>query len=479
MSDAVGASAFAYQNFGAFQSALAAENGPWAADTVTHSYSNRLPAYLTLAQPGGSWTESYGFDNLLRLHTLASGAGTFTYTYNGAGQQIQSLSLPGASSIANTYNAAGQITETALSHSSTNLDSQSYVYDVNGNRTSVTRADNSYVNYGYDYAGQLTGAAGFESSGTPRGNENFGYQYDPAANLAMRTNNTLIQTFTTDGANELGNITRNNLLTVAGVLTNHPTSLAMNGQTATIYNDLTFAATNGVTINDGLNTLTAVVVNAGITLTNSLVKTLPASVNLDCDLNGNLSYDGLKAYQYDRANELTGVTVTNQWQVQYVYDGFGRRRIRRQYVWNNAWIQTSETHYVYDGMQVIQERDGANNPKVSYTRGVDFSGTMSGAGGIGGLLARTDTNGSAFYHADGNGNITLLVDASGNQLAKYLYDSFGNPLGMGARWRRPTPTGIRARRLTRNREFTTTAIVIMSRICKDGQIAIRFRNLAG
>jgi RHS repeat-associated protein len=58
------------------------------------------------------------------------------------------------------------------------------------------------------------------------------------------------------------------------------------------------------------------------------------------------------------------------------------------------------------------------------------SGTLGGVGGIGGLLARTDNNGSSYYHTDGNGNVTMLVDGSGNVLAKYLYDSFGNTLGM-------------------------------------------------
>jgi len=77
-------------------------------------------------------------------------------------------------------------------------------------------------------------------------------------------------------------------------------------------------------------------------------------------------------------------------------------------------------------MAVEQERDGSNNPLVSYTRGVDLSGSMGGAGGIGGLLARTDTNGNSYYHADGNGNITAMVNSSGTVVAKYLYDSFGN-----------------------------------------------------
>jgi hypothetical protein len=70
-------------------------------------------------------------------------------------------------------------------------------------------------------------------------------------------------------------------------------------------------------------------------------------------------------------------------------------------------------NYIYDGMRVIQERDGNNWPQVSYTRGLDLSGTFEGAGGIGGLLARSHdftncnttltywlTNGSGFATND-------------------------------------------------------------------------------
>ena len=149
------------------------------------------------------------------------------------------------------------------------------------------------------------------------------------------------------------------------------------------------------------------------------------------DANGNLVWDGLHGYDYDCANELTRVTLTNAWKTEYAYDGFGRRRVRKEFTWSGgSWAQTNEVHYVYDGMVVIQERDSNNVPLVSYTRGVDLSGTMQGAGGIGGLLARTDASGNAFYHADGNGNITAMMDGAGNEVSKYLYDSYGNMLGM-------------------------------------------------
>jgi RHS repeat-associated protein len=91
-------------------------------------------------------------------------------------------------------------------------------------------------------------------------------------------------------------------------------------------------------------------------------------------------------------------------------------------------------------MLVVQERDGNNLALVSYTRGNDLSGSRQGAGGIGGLLARTDMPSTldarpstaihAYFHSDGNGNITALVDTNGFIVARYQYDPYGNLLGM-------------------------------------------------
>ncbi len=44
---------------------------------------------------------------------------------------------------------------------------------------------------------------------------------------------------------------------------------------------------------------------------------------------------------------------------------------------SSDWVLDSETHYIYDGLRVIQERNGTNNtPTVSYTRGNDLSGAL-------------------------------------------------------------------------------------------------------
>jgi hypothetical protein len=129
---------------------------------------------------------------------------------------------------------------------------------------------------------------------------------------------------------------------------------------------------------------------------------------------------------------LIRITVTNAWRTEFVYDGFQRLRIRREYTWTgSSWGTAVQTRYLYDGRRVIQERNGSNTPLVSYTRGLDISGSLEGAGGIGGLLMRSEhaaASPDSYYHADGSGNITLLMTTAGAVGARYLYDPFGNIL---------------------------------------------------
>jgi len=66
-----------------------------------------------------------------------------------------------------------------------------------------------------------------------------------------------------------------------------------------------------------------------------------------------------------------------------------------------------------------------------HTWGADLSGTLQGAGGVGGLLlTETVTPGNdpvpAYATYDGNGNLTALADASGAAVAAYEYDHYGS-----------------------------------------------------
>jgi len=161
------------------------------------------------------------------------------------------------------------------------------------------------------------------------------------------------------------------------------------------------------------------------------------------DDNGNLAYYGQtfgweRYFTYDAENQLVSVEVPGYFKSTFTYDGHGRRRQRTEYTWNgSSWVFAQTINYIYDGMRVIQERDNSGNaPLVSYTRGSDLSGTVEGAGGIGGMLARSHAyqSGSGsftnhnFYHADGNGNITYMVNSSQSMVASYRYDPYGNTI---------------------------------------------------
>ena len=85
----------------------------------------------------------------------------------------------------------------------------------------------------------------------------------------------------------------------------------------------------------------------------------------------------------------------------------------------------NEKRRVYDGMDIVQERDQNNIVTASITR----------AGNIGGILARTTSIGSVFY--DGGGNVTNLTNNAGAQVGSYTYDAWGNTVatsGVAAYW---------------------------------------------
>jgi len=220
--------------------------------------------------------------------------------------------------------------------------------------------------------------------------------------------------------------------------TSPATNVTVNSTSALLYGDSTFALTN-VSLTSGDNTFTAIAQDSyGRTDTNTITASLPATNTFYYDSRGNLTNDGKRVFVYDDENQLTSVLVSNAWLSQFSYDGLLRRRVRKEYRWaGSAWSLTNEVRYVYDGRLVVQERDANNLALVSYTRGNDLSGTMHGAGGIGGLLARTDhstlnsqlsTSPHAYYHADGNGNVTALLGTNGIVVARYHYDPYGNTL---------------------------------------------------
>ena len=132
-------------------------------------------------------------------------------------------------------------------------------------------------------------------------------------------------------------------------------------------------------------------------------------------------------YVYDDIDRLTAVitknpsTLANQNKTEFQYDGLSRLKVTKEFTWSgSAWtlVSNSEKRRVYDGMDVVQERDGSNSVTVTYTRD----------GNIGGILSRRSGSTSYYYHYDGSGNVVGMTDSSQNSVAEYAYDGYGNLL---------------------------------------------------
>jgi RHS repeat-associated protein len=186
-------------------------------------------------------------------------------------------------------------------------------------------------------------------------------------------------------------------------------------------------------------TSTATITNSSSSVTGSLfVPQSPENYTYDND--GNLTSDGRFSYTWDAENRLINLTslstgpAASKVKVDFVYDAFGRRIQKNVSAWDSStssYQLSTQTKFVYDGWNVIAVLDGANTLLQSFVWGADLSGTVRGAGGVGGLVSFTIYTGAAagvYLPAyDGNGNVMALVNAaSGATVAEYEYDAFGN-----------------------------------------------------
>ena len=131
------------------------------------------------------------------------------------------------------------------------------------------------------------------------------------------------------------------------------------------------------------------------------------------------------------SNSTTLVLSGSEKSVDLTYDGKSRRISKTVSNWvSGAWQLESTNRFLYDGWNLIAVLTSSSALQSAYVWGLDLSGTMQGAGGVGGLLVVTNSgNGAHFCAYDGNGNVAALVKASdGTVSANYEYGPFGEAL---------------------------------------------------
>jgi len=139
------------------------------------------------------------------------------------------------------------------------------------------------------------------------------------------------------------------------------------------------------------------------------------------DADGNLLTDGTFSFTYDAVNRLVSVSTNGILVLANFYDANSRRvkKVTPEYT----------VTFFYDDWNLIEERIVHTNGTTStihYYWGKDLSGTVQGAGGIGGLLYLAVDGAIYIPCYDNNGNVTRYLDTNGNTVAQYTYDAFGN-----------------------------------------------------
>lgn len=180
------------------------------------------------------------------------------------------------------------------------------------------------------------------------------------------------------------------------------------------------------------------------------------------DDDGNMTADSLWTYSWDAENRLTSVVSTlppaspGYREVSYSYD-YGNRMVRKagkywkpvptvdgqgntSYTWE--W-QEYRRYFVWHGWNIIAELEEIKPAGDDFSGtatllrrnvwGLDLSGSLQGAGGVGGLLAVQNVGGTTPQTTtpvyDGNGNILAYHTlTTGVKVADFAYGPFGEPL---------------------------------------------------
>jgi RHS repeat-associated protein len=426
--------------------------------SVTNGYDQFLRrTNLAINPPLSTINSAYGYDNASRLKSVTSGTNSATYSYLANSPLVNQIFYTNGGTLrmtrSNQFDNLNRLTNLVWSAGGSNVASFAYQYNSANQRTRATLADGSYWLYQYDALGQVTSSKKYWSDGTPVAGQQTTFDFDDIGNRKSAASGG-----DSSGANLRSAYYTNNLLNqitgrsvpgyvdVLGSATNIAT-VTVNNQATYRRNDyfraeltanntsssLWFDLTNVAVLNNGTN---ADIVAS----TTGFVFVAQSPEIFGHDLDGNLTNSGRWAINWDAENRATAFTRISsapsgsKVKVDCQYDYLWRRTQKIVSTWNgSAYVAQSTNKFVYDGWNLIAVLDATNGLVQSFQWGTDASGTLQGAGGVGGLISMTvhqGTNaGTYFCCFDGNHNVTTLVNAtSGVVSGEYECDAFGNIL---------------------------------------------------
>lgn len=404
---------------------------------------------------------AYAYDAVSRLDTVTAGQTVAMYGYLSNSSRVETVAFKhnGTTRLltTKTHDRLNRLTSTTSVPAAAPPLSHAYTYNAANLRTRVTREDGAYLNYGYDELGQVSSGRKFGAGGQSVPGHDYAWAFDDIGNRRTSIANGAVSTHAPNPLNQYSDRAVSGSIGVLGAADPAATvtvALDQGPPQPTLRQGELFyrqfnvpnaaAAQNPILRITGVRNLAGPNQEDAVTeLTQSVFIARTPEIFVH-DADGNLIADSRWSYTWDAENRLiameTAATAATsgatRQRLEFAYDAEGRRVSKRVLTWHTGsglWIVSAQLKFVYDGWLLLAELNAlaANSPLRTYVWGLDLSGTMGNAGGIGGLLAINDaaTGTTHFAAYDGTGNLAALVKASdGTLTARYDYNAFGEPM---------------------------------------------------
>jgi RHS repeat-associated protein len=431
--------------------------GPLNGMTVTNVIDSLSRRKTNGLWNGTAWLSQthYGYDSASRISTVDDGADSVTYNYLPNSPLVSQMLFTNAGTLRLTttksFDYLNRLSQISAAGANDSI-SSTYVNNTANQRTGITNSDNSYWIYQRDALGQVTSGKKYWSDGVLVAGQQFTYAFDDIGNRQSAAfggdasgGNLHSANYTNNSLNQIVGRDVPGYINVLGEATN---TAVVNVNSQATYRKTNYFQRE-LTVDNSSSALWLGVTNVAI-ITNSASANIAAtnlgnifiSKNAEVfayDVDGNLTNDGRWTYAWDSENRLTNMTSLStapsgsKLKLDFAYDYRGRR-VQKVVSTNNgaSYIAAYTNKYAYDGWNMIAEFGAGDALVRSYMWGTDLSGSMQGAGGVGGLLC-VSYHGSSTTNclviSDGNGNVAGLVDASnGNMVGRYEYGPYGELL---------------------------------------------------
>ncbi len=353
-------------------------------DTFTYDLAGRA-----LTAQRGTWAVTFSYDGANRITQTVQNGHVINYSYNIPGR-TRTLTYPGGRVITEHTDARTRMDHIDDGGSPSIVQ---YSYDLASNARGRNYRNGTTSSYGYNANNWTMGIM----HANPAVVASFGYAYDNEGNKQFEQ-----KVHDPTHSECYGYDTNYRLISYkVGTLSG---SCVPAPATQTAYSLDPVGNWNSKTTNAITQTRTH-------NSTNELVQIDLTGITYDFD--GNTQSDGTYTYAYDEENRITSVTRNSDSAVvgQYQYDALSRRVQKIA----NPNGTPNTTVYLYDGIRIIEEQNGAGATQATYVYG----------NGIDEVLTMNRAAQAYYYHQNAIGSVAAVTDGTATPVERYSYDAYG------------------------------------------------------